>query len=600
MRPGRGVGLRSCGAVVSMVIAGFLFGGAAEAEGQEYDVLIRNGWIVDGTGNPEFRGDVAVKDDMIVAVGRRLEPGNARRVVDAMGLYVAPGIIDLHSHANRALTSLEVEGRQGRNLVTQGVTTVTPHDGTNVIWPLEDKIAVIEELGASLNVVLLVGHGNVRQEVLGGGAPRAATSEEVRRMQELVRSGMEAGAWGLKSALEGAGMRYATTEEVIELAKVAAEFDGFYTAHPRSEGQLPNWQTPSLVDGKPMDSAEAIEETIRIGREAGIRVVATHVKGAGRTQWGRSMTHTTLVEQARAEGVEVYLDVYPYLTIGGGPSTLVPTWAFYGAEPDPDASASDGDDPRAVFRANLENPETRRLIETDVAFNLIRSGGADRTIVIDHPNSSYNGLTVAAVAERTGRSPVETVIYFALEGYEEHYPSITRVRTREDGLRYSVTEKEPRFFPQGAHLRNQSVNEPDIEHYLKQPYTAIASDAGIVDVPGAYDNGPGSHPRYYGAFPRAMSRYVRDREVVDIGHAVRAATSLPAQIIGIQDRGLLREGYKADIMIFDMDRLQDHATIMEPKRFSEGVEYVLVNGEFTLDQGVPTGALPGLVLKRSR
>lgn len=340
------------------------------------------------------------------------------------------------------------------------------------------------------------------------------------------------------------------------------------------------WQLPSIVDDWPIDGLQALEETINIARETGIRVVASHVKARGRASWGRSMHDIALADAAREEGLQVYFDQYPYETNGGSPQIMMPRWAF--APPGFDRSGGN-DDPRlrspevigehrANLRANLDDPATRKLIERDIVWLVNHQGGPERHIIVDHADSSLLGKTLAEVSEARGESYVDTIIHYALTGFED--------------------------VPGGFWMRGHSMHEKDIDNYMRQEYTATSSDAGIMDVPGL-EGVPGSHPRRYGAFVRKIARYVKDRNVVSLPFAIRSATGLPAQIVGLPDRGYIREGYKADIVVFDFDRIRDHATVMERDRYSEGIEYVLVNGEIAVDEGELTGALAGVIVRRT-
>ena len=526
------------------------------AQVPSYDILIKNARILDGTGNPAFPADIGIRGDTIVAVGR-LEGARAERIIDASGLMVAPGFIDMHSHADRAFAGDDVEHRRARNLVTQGITTVVfGPDGRNQIWPMAQEMAVFRDPGVALNVVPMVGHGTVRRQVMGDDFRRPATPDEIEQMRELVRQGMEGGAWGLGAGLEYNPGTYSTTEEVIELAKVVGEYDGFYYAHQRSQSRLPKWQLPSMVKGPTLDGIDGIKETIRIADEAGIRAVGTHIKAKGRSSWGRAFMDTKLVELARAEGHQVYLDHYPYETHGGSPIPIFPSWALEGGG--------------EALRTRLSESETRRLIEKDLEFLIDLQGGPGRLIIVDHVNPSLVGKTVEEIARMRGKSMVETLIEFALDGNSE--------------------------IPAGALVRPMAMSEYDNDQYIKQDYTATCTDAG---VPSREERRPGLHPRFYGAFPRKIAVYVKQRRVITLPFAIRSMTGLAAQIIGLPDRGYTREGHKADITIFDFAGLRDRATVMNPYQYSEGIKYVLVNGQFTVDNGELTGALPGVVLDRS-
>jgi N-acyl-D-amino-acid deacylase len=563
--------------VRAAVFALALSGAASLSIAQPYDLLIRDGRVLDGTGNPYFRADVAIVGDEIVAIGK-LGNATAARVLEADGLYVAPGFIDVHSHADRSLVGDAVEPRRAHNLVVQGITTVVGGpDGRNPMWPITDELAAYEKLGIALNFVPMVGHATVRSEVMGDDYEREATTEEIERMRVLVRQGMEEGAWGLGAGPEYRPGRFSTTEELIALAEIVADYDGFYYAHQRSQSPLPRWQTPSILDGWRLTATDGTRETIRIGRETGIRVVGSHIKAKGPSTWGHSSVDIQLIDQARAEGVEVYLDQYPYETFGGGPTGVIPPWGF--APPGTDRSGGI-DDPRwrregafanhkENLRRNLDDPLTGPLLENDIHHILDLQGGANRHVIVLFPeNPSLIGRTLTEVAKENGQSVVETLAEFAMAGTED--------------------------LPHGALFRPVAGDRFDVENYMRQEYTATCTDGGV-----SMTTRPGQHPRYYGTYPRKLAHYVRERGVISLAHAIRSSTGLPAHIIGLDDRGYLRAGNKADVVVFDFERVQDKATILEPDLLPEGIEYVLVNGQFTVDGGSLTGALPGVVIRRA-
>ncbi len=554
-----------------------MIGAAVGLESQTVDIMIRNGQILDGSGSPAFRTDVGIEGGRIVALGQ-LAGVSAGRVIDAEGLFVAPGFIDMHSHADRALVSDNAAARQAHNITMQGITTiVVGPDGRNPIWPISDEIAAYQRLGTAPNVVPMVGHGTVRGRVMGDDYERPATANEIERMKDLVRDGMEAGAWGLGAGPEYRPGRFSTTEEIVELAKVVAEYDGFYYSHQRSQSPLPRWQTPSILDGWRLTGTDGMKETIRIGREAGIRVVGTHIKAKGPSTWGHSSIDVLLIDRARAEGVQVYLDQYPYETFGGGPTAVIPRWAYAPPGTDRSGGLDDPlwntpgllDDHKVNLQRNLSDPETREILIKDIEHVLDLQGGALRHVIVVAPmDSTLVGKTLSQVAEDRSRTPVEMLIDFAMTGDER--------------LRSGVL-----FRPIAGHAF-------DVENYMRQEYTATSTDGGISMSPR-----PGQHPRYYGAFPRKIAYYVKERAVITLPFAIRSSTGLAAQIVGLPDRGYIREGYKADVVIFDYERIRDRATILEPARYPEGIEYVIVNGEFTVDDNELTGALPGVVLDRT-
>ena len=563
------------------VLVGVLLGASlaallpSPAVAQDLDILIRGGRILDGSGNPAFNADVGIRGDEIVRVGD-LSDASAGRLIDATGLYVVPGFIDMHSHADGAFASNDVERRRAHNLVTQGITTVVfGPDGRNPMWPIADEMEAYRTPGVAMNVVPMVGHGTVRGLVMGDDYERAATEDEIRQMQELVRSGMEDGAWGLGAGPEYRPGRFSTTEELIALAEVVADYDGFYYSHQRSQSPLPLWQTPSMVEGDvPLTGTDGMKETIRIGRETGIRVVGSHIKAKGLDMWGQSALDVLRIDRARTEGVQVYLDQYPYETFGGGPTDIIPVWAYAPAGSDRSGGLDDPGWRRLTLASaenlalNLADPAIREDVIRDSEYLLRMKGGADRLVIVRSPSDpDLEGQTLAEVADANGLGPIEQLIRFALEAGEP--------------------------VPSGVLFRPIAGHAEDVERYMQQDYTATSTDGGVSGF-----TRPGQHPRYYGAFVRKLAYYVKEQGVISLPFAVRSSSGLPAQIVGLSDRGYVREGFKADITIFDYERLDDRATILEPDLYPEGMEYVLVNGVLTLDQGALTGALPGTVLER--
>ena len=548
---------------------------------QLYDVLIRNARVLDGTGNDWFRADIAIAGDRIERIGR-LPDAAAHRTIDATGLYVSPGFIDLHSHADRAMTSEHLEARRAKSLNSQGLTTIIgAADGRNGSWPITEEIAAMRDRGHAMNFVPMVGHSTVRLQVMGRDYERVATPAEIARMQDLVRAGMEAGAWGLGAGVEYRPARYSDPEELVALAKAVASYDGFYIAHQRSEASMPLWQLPSNVDDWPVDGLQALEETIDIAREAGIRVVASHHKARGRSSFGRSAHDTLVVNAARAEGLEVYLDVYPYETFGGGARPMIPKWSLVHDTVDTSGGRDSPvynrpgiyDDARAHLERRWNDPATRERIARDIAWIVDHNGGAERVVVLRYLDEAFVGKTLAELAKERGGTFQDVVVHMALNGYPDMIG--------------------------GARTRGYGIHDVDVVNYYRQEYTATASDAGVSGVAGTpFAAVAGAHPRHFGAFTRKIARYVKDLKAISLPFAVRSMTGLPARIIGLEDRGLVREGYKADLVIFDLERLRDRATVLEPDLFSEGVDYVMVNGVFTVDGGEFTDELPGVVVVR--
>ncbi|MDA0310589.1 MAG: amidohydrolase family protein [Gemmatimonadetes bacterium] len=563
-----------------------LLGAAPSVQAQSFDLIIRGGMVLDGSGNPAITADVGVQAGVIVAV-ENLSNATATRTINATGLFVMPGFIDMHSHADRALFSGGVELRRASNLVAQGITTVVfGPDGRNPAWPLGDEIAGYRSGGTALNIVPMVGHGTVRSVAMGDDYERHATEAEIVRMVQEVRLGMEVGAWGLGAGPEYRPGRFSTTEEIIALAHVVAEYDGFYYSHQRSQSPLPLWLTPSIASdytppptwppGWRLTATDGMQETIRIGRETGIRVVGSHIKAKGPTTWGQSAVDVIAIERARAAGVQVYLDQYPYETFGGGSVEVIPKWYFapVGTDRSGGLDAPMWNrrglmvDAKENLRAHLADPVLRKEMLIDIEFILDLQGGADRHVIVVSPQDpTLVGKTLADVARENGLTPVDQVLTLALEA--------------ESDIR------------SGVRFRGIAGSAEDVERYMRQDFTATGTDGGVVPDPSQ-----GQHPRYYGTYPHKIATYVRDKGTISLPFFVRSSTGLPAQIIGLPDRGYIRVGQKADLVILDYDAVQDFSTILDPGGRNEGIEYVFVNGQPVVDAGALTGALPGQVLIR--
>jgi N-acyl-D-amino-acid deacylase len=549
---------------------------AAQERPAHYDLLIRGGRVIDGSGNPAFPGDVGVRDGRIVAVGR-LANATADRVVDARGKHVAPGFIDLHSHADDGATARggfrdpDVRYRQAPNLVSQGVTTVVVnHDGRSP-WPIAEQRALISERGIGVNTLLMVGHGAVRSQVMGRDVQRAATPDEVTRMRALVRQAFDEGAIGLSAGLEYVPGRWSTTDEVVALAEEVAARGGVYIAHQRAEGGDPMWYWPSQDPAGPPTLLDAVMETIAIGERTGARVVASHIKAKGEHWRGTSAAIIRLIEDARARGVDVWADQYSYNTSGtDGNTVLIPAWAINAPDPIAGSGGRGGAaaDYTAALRTTLADSATAARLRLDVAHEIRRRGGPESVVVFDHPVRGFVGRSLLALARERRVDPVEMAFALQLEG-------------------------DPRRRG-GGRLRGFSMDEADMEAYAAQPWVATASDGGIA-IP---EDGPTTHARFYGTFTRKLRHYAMERGVLTVEDAVRSMTSLPAQILGLRDRGLLREGMVADLVVLDLATLRDKATFTDPHQHSDGVDWVFLGGEAIREDGVSNGKLLGRVLTR--
>jgi N-acyl-D-amino-acid deacylase len=535
--------------------------------------VLKGGRILDGAGNPWFYGDVGIKAGRIAAIGS-LGTATAARTIDVTGRIVAPGFIDLHSHADGGLASMPL--RHAPNVVAQGITLVVVNqDGRSPRWPIRDQKALYEKQGIGPNAALMVGHGTLRSKVMGQRDNQLATEADIQAMQKLVDEGMADGAFGLSTGLEYNPGRFSETREVVALTRMLKPYGGFYISHERSEGADPMWKVKS--DPTPFVSLlEAVNETITIGRETGVPVVASHLKAKGASYWGSSQAATRLIREARAQGVEVYADQYPYETSGtDGSTVLIPGWALSapreGAGDDLQAGGrgrggrgGGGAALKERFRKRLGNDEDVRKIRMDIAHEIDRRGGASRIVINDYPDAKYVGKSLQFVSDDLKMGAIDAAIWLQLNGADR---------------------------AGGASMRGFSLSEIDLDHIMQQEFTATCTDGGIVAL------GDGlPHARFYGTMARKIRRYVLDRNVVSLPFAVRSMTSLPAQIIGLKDRGLLRTGFWADVVVFDPETIADKATFTEPHQYPTGIAYVFVNGTAVVENGRLTSGTPGKVL----
>jgi len=516
-------------AVACVALSGFLLGQGD----QTYDLIIRGGRVIDGTGNPWQYADLAIRNGRIAAIGR-LAQASSRLPVDASGLLVTPGFIDVHTHAGPGLAG---KLNHAEPLLAQGITTavVNPDGGGPV--DIAAQRAGYEKQGVAVNVAMFVPHGSIREQVLGR-ANRPPDAAEMAQMVDLVRAGMQAGAVGLSSGIYYAPGSYAKTEEIIEMAKAASEAGGVYQSHIRDEGDY------SIV------LLASIDEVIRVAEEAGLPGIVTHLKALGKNSWGLSSAAIMRIEAARARGVSVYADQYPYEASSTRlVGALVPRWAEVGGE--------------AELRRRLEGPEKAKL-ESEIRINIERRGGP-RTLMIARyaPDETLEGKSIADIAGSRGRSPEAVVMDLLKQG--------------------------------DASIVSFNMNEKDIENIMTRPWTMTCTDGDLVPM------GEGKpHPRGYGAFARKLRVYVREQGIVDWAFAIRSMTSLPASVFGMKDRGLLTRNAWADILVFDPDKIGDLATYPNPHQLSQGVLYALVNGEIVIDSGRFTGRLPGKVVSPER
>lgn len=530
-------------------------------------MLIRGGRVADGSGAPLFAADVAIRDGRIAAVGP-LPHASAARIVDASGLCVAPGFIDIHSHADDAarpggLRSASPAKRSAPNLVAQGVTTVVVNQDGRSLLDIGLQREALDEGGLGVHVALLAGHNTIRRHVMGADHKRAANAEELEAMAALVREGLSEGAWGLSAGLEYGPGIWSTTEELIALAKEIVPYGGAFVIHERSSGLEPMWYAPSRSGPDPTTLLDYVDELAAIAEGSGATVVATHIKARGTTAWGSAPEMIARIEAARARGLRLYADQYPYTTSGSdGHVTLIPSWLW-------DDRDGGGIDYAARLHAALNESLTAGAVRQDIAHQIMRRGGPGRIFVMEYPKAAYVGRSLEDIARERGLDPVEMAIALQLEG---------------------TTGR-----PGGGRLRGFSMTTADVEAFMARPWVATASDAGVA-IPGEVP----VHVRHYGTFPRKIGKYAVKRGLLTLEAAVRSATGLPAEIMGFADRGYVRPGMAADLCVFDPERIRDTATFTEPHQYPEGIDYVLVAGRFVVDGGTLTGALPGAVLISER
>jgi N-acyl-D-amino-acid deacylase len=521
---------------VHVLLLTLLSGCAAAPDTGSWELLITGAEVIDGTGAPAFAADVAVRGGRIVAVSPDgLDAARADRVIDANGLVLAPGFIDMHAHLEPLLRIPDAESH-----VRQGVTTAIGNPDGGGPVPLGPYLDSIASVGVGMNVGFLVGHNTIREQVLGMAA-RAPDAAELERMKGLVADAMEVGAFGLSTGLRYTPGVYSEIDEVVALAEVAARYGGIYTSHLRDEG---------------LDLFSGVAEAIEIGRRAGIPVVLTHHKVVGAPMFGQSVRSLAMIDSARAAGIDVMADQYPYTATHTGISILVPPWALAG-----------GDD---AFLARLEDRVLHDSIVAGIEWNIINDRGGNDLRRVQFSGVSWDpsleGKTLHDWAMREGKASTP----------------------RSGAL--LVIEAMRRG---GARTIFHALHEADVERIMRHPWTAIASDGRLVR-PG--DGHP--HPRWYGTFPRVLGHYVRERGVLTLEDAVRKMTSLPADRLGLEDRGRVAEGLVADLVLFDPATVIDRATFEEPHQYPDGIPYVIVNGVVAVEDGGYRDVRAGRVLRR--
>ena len=522
-----------------------------------YDILIANGRVIDGAGNPWFKADVGIVGDRIESIGRFYDAVAERRI-DAKGLVVAPGFIDIHSHSDyNVLIDPMVQSKIRQGVTTEVVgscgSSAAPMNadvkaycekhmraelggGFKLDWAtMGDYLDRIDASGAAFNVVALVGHGTVRQNVMGF-EDREPTDNELNEMKKLVAGSMADGAFGMSTGLIYVPSVYARTEEIIEITRELVDYDGIYFSHIRGEGA-------TLLD--------AIQEAIRIGSEAGVTVEISHFKASGKPYWGKTKDALNLVEEGRKKGVDVTFDQYPYIASSTGLASYLPTWAQEGGADE--------------LLSRLRDPQTRLKIKGEPT--RIAGDWASIMVASAKNNPQYEGKTIAEIAEIEKKDEMDAVFDLLLA--EEAQVQIVAF----------------------------GMSEEDVRQVMRNPLGMVGSDGSAVSPHGILGRGK-PHPRFYGTFPRVIGHYVKEG-VLPLQEAVRKMTSAPAQRLGLRDRGLIREGFKADVTIFDPEKVNDDATFIDPHKYASGIPYVLVNGKVVVDGGEHTGALPGKALRKN-
>jgi N-acyl-D-amino-acid deacylase len=518
---------------LAALVGAFLIAGLG-AQPPTYDLLIRNARIVDGTGSPWYRGDIALRGEAIARIAPRID-GPASRTIDAGGHMVAPGFIDIHTHARRGIFDVPTAD----NYVRQGVTTlIEGPDGSSPL-PIKPFLERVAAVHITPNFALFVGQGSVRDQVIGS-INRKATPDEIEKMRGLVRQGMLDGAFGLSSGLFYVPGTFTPTAEVIELAKVAGSMGGIYISHMRDEAS---------------GILTSVRETIEIGEKGGLPTQVTHHKIIGKANWGKSVDTLRLIDEARARGVDATIDQYPYTASSTSiQAALMPAWSLEGG--------------RQEVLKRLQNPSMRSELQKETARLILeeRGGGDPQNVQLARCDwdPSLAGKRLGDVTKGRGlpvtvENAADTALWIVERG--------------------------------GCSGIFHAIEEEDLQRILRHPATMIGSD-GEIPIFGTAN----PHPRSYGTFVRVLGRYVRDLKTITLEDAVRKMSAFPAQRLGLADRGVLREGMKADIAIFNPDTIRDLATFERPHQYAEGVDYVIVNGQVAFEGGKMTAARPGRVL----
>ena len=518
-------------------------GVAAQSSAPVYDIVIRNGRVLDGSGSPWILADVAINDGRFVRIGKF--EGKGKREIDATGRYVSPGWIDVMDQSGSVLR----QNGLAENKLLMGVTSAIGGEGGTPVdaEKIPEYFALLEKQGISINFGSYYSETQARVAVLGNSA-KAPTPEELERMKAIMETAMKGGAIGMTTALIYPPSSFATTAELIEMAKVAERYGGIYASHIRGEGR---------------ELVQSIEEAIEIGEKGGLPVEVFHLKAAYQPGWGKLMGEAgEKIDQARSRGVDVAADLYLYTAGGTGLEAVIPSWAFEGGE--------------AKLLERLKDPATRARLKNEIKtgspgwWNIVEASGGWQNIVLvnasNKDNAKYEGKTLAAIAKELNKEPADVAFDIVAAG-----------KDRVLAIYHMMSEQ-------------------DIETALRFPWTSIGSDAGAALKPGTVDGLGLAHPRSYGNFPRLIARYVREKRILSLEEAIRKMTSWPATRMRLSGRGVIKEGAWADVVVFDYDKIQDRATYEQPLLTPVGIDYVLVNGAVAVENGKHTGVRSGKVL----
>jgi N-acyl-D-amino-acid deacylase len=540
---------------------------------ENYDILILNGTIIDGSGNPGFAGDIGIIGDTIVDIGE-LSGKTAVKSIEANGLTVSPGFIDMHTHCDGGLG--QKDSNINLNYLIQGTTTVVTGncgDGTFKIAEIKKEW---EDLGIGTNAVHLVGFGTVRNEVMGA-EPRDAKPEELKKIKEIIRQAMKEGAWGMSTGLEYIPGCYASTEEIIEVAKVVGEYGGVYASHQRNE-----------FDRVP----EATQETIQIAEEAGVRANVSHLKVCRKNYWGKMEEVVDLINEARARGTNIVADMYPYHYASGGP--ILPMirnagWAPFHLPADMEPFAELR---KKMKERDLSDSEMKKLREQYI--EELAEALADK---------SKRDRIRKSVLEGEPHKPSSV----ALAGWDSYLVTVAKKNTHLIGKILSDIAKEQNRDPfdvaadlvidePDLYVACGVMSEDDMKYAMEQDWLMFSSDGDAMAVLKETDLPQIGHPRAFGSQARVIRKYVREEHVLTLENAIKKMSSLPASFLQMKDRGLLKKGYKADIVIFDPETVEDKGTPSDTHQYSTGTEYVIVNGKISIEGGKFNEILNGKLL----